>query len=101
LHHHYCINQAFQSPSKDQANSHNFIISQLDLGVDREADESPQIFEGWAIRPHPFGGYTLENSHHDYILGCFATTAAAAKFAAYLPPAADCNFGSIQLEGVA
>jgi hypothetical protein len=82
---------------KGAKSSHNSITFQLDLA----RRKTPQTHNGWAIRVHPFSGYTLQNSHHQYILGCFASTASAAKFAAYLPAAADCDFGSIQLEGVA
>ncbi|NJN62316.1 MAG: hypothetical protein HC795_13015 [Coleofasciculaceae cyanobacterium RL_1_1] len=72
MHHHYCINQATDRADHDQANSHNFIISQLDLGLDREAGESPQIFDGWAIEPSSKGSdrypYRIHNLEHGYRL---------------------------------
>jgi hypothetical protein len=74
---------------------HNSITFQLDLG----RRKTPQTLNGWAIRVHPFAGYTLQNSHHQYILGCFASAASAAKFADYLPAAADCDFGSVSFGG--
>ena len=85
------------SPNENHSHVHFNTYAQLDLA----RRKTPQTHDGWAIRVHPFCGYTLENSHHGYIFGCFSSTAAAAKFAAYLPAAADCDFGSIQLEGVA
>ena len=68
MHHHYCINQATDRDLRDQANSHNFIISQPDLGVDRDASESPQIFEGWAIEPddRPYAPYPYRIHNLEY-----------------------------------
>jgi hypothetical protein len=84
-----------KSQNEHRARTHFSIHPQPDLGVAAAAE----TFKGWGIAAHPIAGYTLENREKNYILGRFATRAAAAKFAGYLPAAADCDFGSIRFDG--